>query len=99
MTGQLDLDFFKRARRSDPETSKAAAARVAEFEHAHHAVIVGSLLTQGPGTIHEIAARTGLDHVAIARRLPELEQLRVARPTAETRPSPKGRACRVWEAC
>ena len=95
----LALDFTTRARRDDPVTSHQAAARVAEFAHAHQAVIVGSLMSQGAGTIYEIAARTGLDHVQVARRMPELEALQVARPTAETKPSPKGRACRVWEAC
>jgi predicted ArsR family transcriptional regulator len=96
---QLALDFSKRARRRDPQTSHDAAARLAEFAHDHHAKILGSLVTEGKGTIHEIAASTGLDHVAVARRLPELEALMVARPTQETKPSPKGRACRVWEAC
>ena len=99
MSPQLALDFSKRARRRDPDTSKLAAARLGEFAHDHHAKILGSLVTQGKGTIYEIAARTGLDHVAVARRLPELEALMVAQPTKETKPSPKGRACRVWEAC
>ena len=99
LTPQLPIDFTQRARRDDPVTSHQAAARVVEFAHAHQAVIVGSLMSQGSGTIYEIAARTGLDHVQVARRMAELEALQVARPTAETKPSPKGRPCRVWEAC
>ena len=98
MSAQLAIDFEKRARRDDPETSHAAARRVSEFASEHHAKIQGSLMQQGPGTIYELAERTGLDHVAVARRLPELEELGTAEPTDETRPSPKGRACRVWRA-
>lgn len=98
---QLDLDFAarQRARRTDPETSHEAAREVVTFAHDHHAKILGSLVTQGAGTIYELAARTGLDHVAVARRLPELEEFKVARPTEIKRVGPTGRQCRVWVAC
>lgn len=97
---QLPLDFTKRARSDDPVTSHQAAARLAEFAGDHHAKILGSLLTQGDGTIYELAERTGLDHVAVARRMSELEALQVARPKPGVkRASPTGRPCRVWEAC
>lgn len=96
---QLPLDFEKRARRADPVTSHLAAAEVVHFAHAHHAKIVGSLITQGAGTIYEIGERIGLDHVAVARRMPELEALNVARPSGATKTGPTGRQCRVWEAC
>jgi hypothetical protein len=101
---QLPLDFSQRVRRTDPETSKVAALRAGEFAAAHHAKIVGSLVTQGAATIYELAERVGIDHVAVARRMAELERLTVARPKVEdgkpvTRPGPKGRGCRVWEAC
>lgn len=91
-------DLFARARADDPDTSKAAALAAAEFAGDHRAKILGSLLTQGEGTCYEIAARTGLDHVAVARRLPELEERGVAKPTDATRKGPTGRSCRVWEA-
>lgn len=93
---QLALDFDKRARRTDPETSKEAAARAVEFAHAHHAKIVGSLMTQGNGTIYEIAGRTGLDHVAVARRMKELEELQAVKRTEDRRAGPTGRTCTVW---
>lgn len=65
----------------------------------HLAKILGSLIVDGAGTIYEVAARLGLTHVQVARRMPELEERGVARPRAgETRLSPSGRACRVWEA-
>jgi hypothetical protein len=86
----------KRARRKDPDTSKAAAAQAESLAADHQAKILGSLLVQGDGTIYEIGARTGLDHVAVARRLPELQELGVARPTGEKRLGPNGRQCRVW---
>jgi predicted ArsR family transcriptional regulator len=96
---QSAFDFTKRVRRRDPATSRAAAARAGEFGGDHHAKIMGSLMTQGAGTIYELAERTRLNHVAVARRMSELEELGVARPRQEMRPSPSGRACRVWEAC
>lgn len=98
MNPQLALDFSKRARREDPDTSKVAAASAVQFGHAHQAAIVGSLMTQGPGTIYEIGERTGLDHVAVARRMKELQELGAARPREETKAGPTGRQCRVWEA-
>jgi hypothetical protein len=96
---QLGIDFTPppRARSSDASTSHAAAARVREFDAEHFTKILQALTT--PGNIYELAARCGLDHVQVARRLSELEQATPprARPTNETRPSPKGRPCRVWE--
>jgi hypothetical protein len=87
------LGFFDppRARSRDPETSQHSAARVDEFAAAHYALIWKAL--EMPGTIHELAERTSLDHVQVARRLPEMSRVR---PTEERRPSPTGRPCRVW---
>ena len=97
---QQFLDFSGRARRDDPATSHAAARRVGEFGHVHHAVILTALEARGPATIYELAERTGLDHVAVARRMSELAggvpgTGRVHR-TGETRPGPTGRQCDVW---
>jgi predicted ArsR family transcriptional regulator len=100
MTQQLLIDFTlpvrERARGMDPQTSADAAARVDEFGHKHFAVILRALAV-GPQTIYEIAARTDLSHIAVARRLPELERLGRAQPTDETRLGSSGRMCRVWE--
>jgi predicted ArsR family transcriptional regulator len=98
MSAQLPIDFSKRARATDPATSHAAAARAGQFAGQHHAVILGDLVTRGPGTIHELAARTGLDHVAVARRMGELGKRGVIERTGTTRPSPSGRECDVWRA-
>lgn len=87
---QLAIDFTRRrARRNDPDTSKDAAARAQAFAESHHGRILAAL--NEPGTCKEIGARIGLDHVAVARRLPELQAMGKAEPTDERRGG-----CRVW---
>lgn len=91
----IDFDAPPRARRGDPGTSRASADRVGEFAHAHFGVIHAALVT--PGTIYELADRTGLDHVQVARRLPEMAAGGLVEPVpGEKRLGPTGRACRVW---
>lgn len=85
------------ARSTDPSTSHAAARSAIQFIHDHHAKILASLEVDGPGTIHEIAARTGINHVAVARRMKELETQFLAFRNGATRPSPLGRQCKVWQ--
>lgn len=96
----MPLDFTKRARRTDPQTSHEAAETVGQFAHGHYALILGSLGLHGMQTIYELATRTGLSHVQVARRLPEMEAVvpPMVRRTERTRPSPSGRGCTVWEA-
>jgi hypothetical protein len=93
---QLDIDFSKRARSGDPETSHAAARNAVTFAHGHHALVLGALKLYGPQTIYELAERTKLSPVQVARRLPELAPM--AYRTGEQRPSPTGNACGVWAA-
>ena len=62
----------------------------------HCDAIHTALLTLGAQTIHELAQATGLSHVQVARRLPEMRGRAVV--TARTRPGPAGRLCRVWRA-
>lgn len=102
LTGDLFADYERLARKSDPATSHAAAARVSEFAASHHALIVLCLKDHGPQTIDEMAARI-LDKWAIARRMPELETLKAVRVVTIsgqelTRPGKSGRAQRVWQA-
>lgn len=78
-----------RARRKDPATSHAAAARAESFAARHQDRILAAL--EQPGTIYDLAARTKLSHVAIARRMPELHAAGLAEPTQEKRDG-----CRVW---
>lgn len=86
-----------RARRRDPETSQVAAGSAREFSARHAAKIWCALRDEGPATIYELAQRTGLDHVQIARRLSEMQPWH-AEPTGESRAGPSGRPCRVWRA-
>jgi hypothetical protein len=78
-----------RARSTDPETSKAAAAHALAFAESHAGKIFAALAT--PGTCKEIGARIGLDHVAVARRLSEMEEANLIETTGEKRDG-----CRVW---
>ncbi len=72
---QLAMNFEPvRARRTDPETSQRAAAKVERFASGHFAKILGALGDLRTGTYREIAFAAGLEPVAVARRLRELEQ-------------------------
>lgn len=95
MSTQLDIDFESRARRSDPETSHEAARRAGEFAGHHHARILAAL-AQDARTIYELAHSTGIDHVAVARRMKELEDAGLVVRTSLRRNSPSGRPCVVW---
>ena len=95
---QLALFDPPRARKRDPETSHKAAGRVGEFQMDHYARILEAL-DRGPATIYQLADRTGLTHVQVARRTTELETKGlIATLPEETRLSPSGRSCRVWKA-
>lgn len=92
---QPELDFA-RARTNDPGTSHVAARGARAFAGEHCRKILAALRATDGLTIYELERATGLDHVAIARRLPELQSQGAAVPTDETRPGSTGRPCRVW---
>lgn len=72
--GDLAQDARHLARAVDPETSKRAAERAATFKGKHAAAIFGWLCDHDAGgTYREIAAGTGLEPVAVARRMRELQ--------------------------
>lgn len=86
------------ARRSDPETSHAAAARVAEFSAGHHAAILAALRGMPcGGTVYEIASAVEIPAHAIGKRMIELQRDGKVRDTGLTSPSPSNRPCRVWK--
>lgn len=97
---QMVLSFEQRthARRSDPGTSHESAARLKEFANGHCATILSALREHGAQTIDEIAKRTNLTSVQVARRLPDLGKAGYAAPTGDTRMSASGRPERVWVA-
>lgn len=99
MADQLPIDFNPpRARKGGPATSEAAAARVGEFAGEHYRKILAALQA-GPATSYEIAERSGLQEHRVGKRLSELAAAGAIIDTGETRPSPSGRACRVWRRC
>ena len=99
---QLDLLDFARthARTTDPHTSRDAAARAIGLAAAHRAKILAYLQSIRPAAAiyQDIAAATGLEPHAVARRLPELEEAGLARPLDSTAPTRSGRQARLWAA-
>ena len=90
---QLALDLPPpRARRSDPATSKAAAARAERFASGHFAAIVAALKRIGAGTYREIAEEADMERHAVARRLKELETAGLVRRTDR-----EFEGCAIWE--
>ena len=84
---------FPRVRNTDPATSHQAADQAANLATKHHGIIL--LALEQPGTIYDIAARTDLDHNAVARRMSELERLDLAYTDGQKKGA-SGRMCRVW---
>lgn len=90
---QLQINFEPvRSRSRDPQTSQRAGRQARQFAAGHHALILDAL-AQGPGTAKEIAQRTGLDYVAVNRRIGELGRMDPPRAklTGEVRDG-----CREW---
>ena len=90
-------DFSKRARRTDPQTSKDAAKSVEAFGEGHHGVILAALRAHGPATVYEIEARTKIQAHKVGKRMCELEARLLVEQTGDERKSPSGRNCRVWK--
>lgn len=86
------------ARHSDHITSHIAAAQAFDFVKQHHCKILCCLYCHGPLGKDGIAAKTGLNGVAVARRMKELEREGLAKPTGDTVPSNSGRPERLWKA-
>ena len=60
-----DLPLF---RTTDPETSREAGERAAEFAQGHERLILEAL-AEGPGTKDQIAGRCGLTEQQVVRRV------------------------------
>lgn len=87
---QLAIDFTARARRRDPETSRAAANRIDGSALAQQ--VLHELRMNGPGTSHELAARLGMSLVTVSPRMKPLEDNNKVRRAGKR----DGRT--VWEA-
>lgn len=83
------------ARARDPETSHQAAAGAREFAVAHRDRILAAL-EQGPASKTVLAARTGLDGVAVARRIKDLLDDGRIVVVSNDGVSPTGKAERVY---
>ena len=91
------MEAHKLARRTDPSTSKAAAAQVGQFAHRHHALVLGAVAQAGrPVGAEELADACGLDAYAVRKRLPELQEQGLVMLAPGTRRTRTGRSERLW---
>lgn len=95
---QMSLIETKRlARRTDPDTSHEAAARVHGFKARHHFKILAALKSLGQAGAEQVAALAGIDSYAARKRLPELQRLGYVRVVdGQVRKTSSGRHERVW---
>jgi predicted ArsR family transcriptional regulator len=96
---QLDFDLIlamPQARRSDPQTSHAAAASAKDLAKQHCVLILGALRS-GPAGVDSIARQTKLSPYQVSKRMSELEDARAIKTTGRTVKSDAGRAQREWE--
>ena len=94
----FDLPIFNRVRTSDPITSYEAADSAKDLASKHFCMIVDTLKAHGSLGKDGIAQHTGLEAVAISRRLPELQVMGLVKLTGKTTKSSKGRNEREWSA-
>ena len=91
------LDTLPLFRRTDPVTSKAAAADAKTFRGEHHQAILEAL-SHGPAGASGIAARCGLVPHQIGKRLHELAKCGQIAETGRVVTSASGRGEREWKA-
>lgn len=99
MASQLTFEEVRRARATDPSTSKAAARAAHGLAAEHRSTILRVMRAGGDWTASEIAERCGLTPVQVCRRLAELRADGAIRETVNTRPTPSGRASQCHEVC
>jgi predicted ArsR family transcriptional regulator len=98
MTEQLSIDFSAAAhrRRSDPDTSRAAARSMVGSVDSLLQRIVQAFRDRGPMTRTEVAAIVGLSDYQASKRISDLKNVAAIVDTGERRPGPSGRAQIVW---
>jgi hypothetical protein len=87
-----------RARNTDPITSWQAADEAKDLAKAHAALILKTLMEQGPLGKDGIAFFAVMDGHQVARRLPEMERNGLVGLTGKTVKSYAKRAEREWYA-
>lgn len=101
---ELEATARTRARRADPNTSKAAAKRAEKWASTHAGIIHAALLDYWPMTFSEIARVSGLSESQVWRRLPEMQRagyvdiVRDDSGAEVTRLGSSGDHQRVWRA-
>jgi len=95
-----DYPLFAVARRSDPASSHAAAARMNRSGRTKSQCerVLTALRAYGPCTSRELAFLSELDLQMIRRRLPDLEFAGAARRNGERRCRQVGGPAIEWEA-
>lgn len=104
LTPQPDLFFcsgetravLNLARRTDPDTSHDAAARVKEFQSSHQHRILAAIQDLGEATVDEVARKCAIAAHAVGKRIPELERAGQIVATGAERAGDSGRLQRVW---
>ena len=84
------------ARRTDPDTSHAAAAQAKDLQANHNSAILLALDAYGAAGKDAIGWLTNLSGTAVARRLTELQRAGLVRLTGRTVRSDSGRFEREW---
>ena len=94
--------LFAKARTTDPDTSKAAAAGLGEKQlNRLCGVVLGYLRERGDvgGTTVEISLATGIERDSLTPRMPDLVKAGLVVDSGERRVSAgRTRACIVWKA-
>ena len=88
----------KHARKTDIETSKAAAGSAEKPSTVQKQKIIAALKISGPRTSEELAEITGLSHAQTWRRVSDLKNDKLVVDTDERRKNESGRLAAVWRA-
>lgn len=97
---QMQLDCTPRARRTDPETSHAAARRAKTFAQSQSGRILLAMQLHGPASARRLEQLIGLTVVQIDRRLCELRDLKLLRFKLDANGKKvKDGDCNVHEVC
>jgi len=89
--------IFKRARTTDPQTSKDAGEQITDAAPKHYQMILEALESNGEMGKDGIAYVSGLRSDQVWRRLPEMQKLGLVKLTGRTVDSFSGRKEREWE--
>tara|TARA_R110000822_G_scaffold17142_9_gene57847 strand:- start:290 stop:601 length:312 start_codon:yes stop_codon:yes gene_type:complete len=90
---------FPRVRNTDPVTSFEAAEAIKPVVSKHYQIILECLQAHGALGKDGIASLTNLESMQVARRLHELQRMKLIYLTGKTVKSDSGRNEREWSVC